>query len=619
MPTTVKTTLAIIVISGLFGAVGLAQPTITQVSNAASFSLAPLPNSPITQGSFFAIFGTGLAPAVASCGAGLSDCIWKPYPLPTTIKGTSVTVTTKTSSANAYLYLVADFGSYSQINAVMPSTIPPGPAQITVTYNGQTSAPVNVTVAAASFGSFAANRGGTGPGIFFNIDSITGVGSLNTVFNTAKPGQYITMYGTGLGAPVAVATEGSAAPQLPDDFTKPPHNLGVEVWVGNKQATVAYAGRSGYSAEDQINFVVPSGVQGCFVQVAIRVTPSGGGTPIVSNFTSLAVDPNGASCQDTNGTKMSDLNSAIQSKGAANVGVVSLLSNYVNINLLGSPLPFVNDTVTADFATFSSQALKTFQGFTQTPSVNSCSVNPYRQYPPAIDPVLAGSTMLDAGSALSVQGPVSTLSVPKKNSFPEYFALGGGAAWPDFTNQAGYTQPFFLASTKNSDGTFSVTGIASGPYTVTGAAGSAVGAFTADINPTAAASFQWTNESVATNSSFTSPILRTSPLNITWTGGDPQGFIDITIIGSTTQQFQPDATVPGVIVQCVAKASDGQFNVPTHVLQALPSTAISASPIAGMIMVGPDSGAVKISPTPSGLDAAYVLYRFVQGATAIWQ
>jgi hypothetical protein len=72
---------------------------------------------------------------------------------------------------------------------------------------------------------------------------------------------------------------------------------------GNKQAKVTYAGRSGCCVGvDQIAFEMPAGVQGCYVNVAVK---AGG---VVSNFTTMAVAPNPSPvCADANGPQTTDL------------------------------------------------------------------------------------------------------------------------------------------------------------------------------------------------------------------------------------------------------------------------------------------------------------------------
>ena len=120
--------------------------------NAASYALAGLPSAAIGQGSIFAIFGNNLGPApFAQSGA---------YPIPTILGGTSVRVTSGSTSGSAFLFLA----SAGQITAMLPSNIPPGAAILTVTTGAGTSAPVSFQVAANSFGTFAANSGGSGAG-----------------------------------------------------------------------------------------------------------------------------------------------------------------------------------------------------------------------------------------------------------------------------------------------------------------------------------------------------------------------------------------------------------------------------------------------------------------------
>jgi hypothetical protein len=132
-----KTLFALIAIFSLSGTTGFAQPTVAQISNAASQSLsvpAPnaavngwntLPNGSIAQGSYFTIYGNGFGGDASVCGASFQSCIWSPYPLPTQIQGASVSVTVgQNAPVAAYLEFAAQLNGFSQINAVLPSTTP---------------------------------------------------------------------------------------------------------------------------------------------------------------------------------------------------------------------------------------------------------------------------------------------------------------------------------------------------------------------------------------------------------------------------------------------------------------------------------------------------------------
>jgi uncharacterized protein (TIGR03437 family) len=54
------------------------------VFNAASYAYAGLPNAAIAQGSLFVVFGSAMGPATLQAGS---------YPLPTSLSGTSLSVT----------------------------------------------------------------------------------------------------------------------------------------------------------------------------------------------------------------------------------------------------------------------------------------------------------------------------------------------------------------------------------------------------------------------------------------------------------------------------------------------------------------------------------------------
>ena len=618
-----KTLFAIVLTLGLLAASAAAQPTISGVFNSASYAFPPLQNSSIAQGSFFTIFGTGAAgqeigPSTAA--------VWAPWPLPTTLPasgGTSVNVTIGSSAAvQAYIY----YTSANQINAVLPSTTPIGTGTVSVTFNGTTGPTFPITVVATSFGVFADNASGTGPGTIMDASY-----NLLSPFHTVKPGvDYGILWGTGLGT-AAFSNVSAEATALPIGVNLCPGAACPVVWVGGFQASVAYAGRSGFTGLDQINFIVPPGVQGCYVQVAVQ---TGGATPVISNFTSLAVDPNRGTCSDEDGINYNDIATKVQSGAAkANIGGILMLSNYLTLS--GVPLvgtvQWDNDEVSATFGTFPASTLQSYQGFALAPSVGNCTVTPFQgvPLPPPADPALYSLATLDAGANLSVKGPNNTQSVPTNQGYD----LVGGYSLCQLVVSFGLVSsgcpvstdkgvPFFLSpSPAFADSTFA--------YTVTGAGGSVVGPISAPITVSqAAASFSWTNQSSVT----AGPIDRTTPLTITWSGGDPNGFVDITAVSSTLQSGVPSKTgPPGVLAECIAAVGQGSFTIPAYVLESLPSTVKSQAFVPpGELLVGPASGAcssVSGGPastcpamtTPSGLDALYIVYHIIQGVNVGWQ
>ncbi len=154
------------------------------IVNAASFAPPGLPNGSIARGSIFSIFGRDLGP---------TDSPPLAFPLQTTLGGVSIEVCQGGNCVAA----IPLFVSPGQINAVMPSNAPLGEVSIRVTYNGEGNfSPA--TVAASSLGVFAVNRAGFGPGIVQNFLAQDDQ-PVNSAVATVRPGQVVTLWGTGLG------------------------------------------------------------------------------------------------------------------------------------------------------------------------------------------------------------------------------------------------------------------------------------------------------------------------------------------------------------------------------------------------------------------------------------
>ena len=133
-------------------------------------------------------------------------------------------------------------------------------------------------------------------------------------------------------------------------------------------------------------------------------------------------------------------------------------------------------------------------------------------------------------------GPAGTKPVPENTNGKGYGGLVGGETIAQLITGTN-NPPFYLNSSD---------AIVPGSYTVTGTGGSNVGSFSAGITVTQnAANFKWTNQAAVTGSD----ISRTQPLTITWSGGDTNGFVDITAIASTLNTSFPSKTTPGMLVE----------------------------------------------------------------------
>lgn len=220
------------------------------VVNVASFVPDGVPNAGIAQGSIFAVFGRGLGPAQLVASRGL--------PLPTTMEGVTVRITAAGTASNAPLIYV----SAGVIAAVLPSATPLGEAALTVTFGARTSPPTAFRVVPCAFGIFTRNSAGFGPAIVQNFISAAEAPQLNSILEPARPGQIAVLWGTGLGA---ITGSDAEAPPVGDLATD------VEVLVGGVPAPILYKGRApGAPGQDQINFAVPPGPEGCYVPVVVR-------------------------------------------------------------------------------------------------------------------------------------------------------------------------------------------------------------------------------------------------------------------------------------------------------------------------------------------------------------
>ena len=222
--TPLRAVIAAIALSAGAGSLG-AEPVIffRAILNAASFMPPGVPGGTIARGSIFTIFGRGIGPTTPAQVAA--------FPLETDFKGVTIEVTQGGVTVNA----IPIFVSAGQVNAIMPSDAPLGRVSVRITFGGGQSNPASLTIVANSVGIFTATGTGIGPGIFQNFVSQS-VQPLNSAFSTAKPGQVVTMWATGLG-PI----DGNDS-QAPPVGTLP---FNVETFVGGRPVTkVLYAGRA---------------------------------------------------------------------------------------------------------------------------------------------------------------------------------------------------------------------------------------------------------------------------------------------------------------------------------------------------------------------------------------
>jgi uncharacterized protein (TIGR03437 family) len=507
------------------GAANTAPPPIVNpagIVNAASFISANLPAGSIAQGSFFSIFGNGLGPP----NPGLSA---NSYPLGTNLGGVTVKVTQGSTSVNAIPLFVAQY----QINAVMPSNTPTGTVQVTVSYNGLTSAPAPVQVVPANFGAFTV-AGGHGPGIVDNYVSPT-QNPLNTASVTAAPGDYVILWGTGLGP-----LPGGASDTLPPVAGSLP--VSVQVLLGNSTISPSYAGRApGLAGVDQIDFQLPSNVAlGCYVPLQVVVNGN------ASNAVTMAINNNRQPCSDTSPF------SATSRSGGANASILLARLAYTDPT---NALKIGNGTIDIAMGTFNQSSGVGDLGFSlfaSLPPINTCT---YYNNVGSLNGLLGGqmpstsnsATPLDAGPTITVQGPNGTQGVSYSDSSaqvsPYLGVLGTGGGWSALG--LGPSTPF----------------LDPGTYTVTGSGGKGVGPFQYTMQLPSGAT--WTNDSITS-------VNRSQGLNILWSGGNPSTQA-VAIIGYSSN---PATNVSGGFA-CLSDMAPQSFTVPSSILANLPATPTS--------------------------------------------
>jgi uncharacterized protein (TIGR03437 family) len=197
-------------------------------------------------GTWIEIYGTSLAADTR----GWTAADFTAINAPTSLDGTFVTI----GGQQAFV----DFISPGQVNALIPSNVPTGTQQLTVTSPAGTSAPYSLTLNALEPGLLAPanfNIGGTQyvVALFADnkyvlpTDAISGL-----ISRPAKPGDIIVLYGVGFGPVTPDIPAGQLAQELntlASDF---------HISIGGVECQVQYHGLApNYTGLYQFNIVVP--------------------------------------------------------------------------------------------------------------------------------------------------------------------------------------------------------------------------------------------------------------------------------------------------------------------------------------------------------------------------
>lgn len=217
------------------------------LTNAASYSTREL-----SAGTVAALFPTVAADAIAN---GTATAPANQFPLPTTLADTQITVN---GTPVPLLYV-----SPAQNNIVLPQNLViNGSADLLAVRasTGQIIAGAELELAPASPGLFTADASGAGQILAVNLPD----GSINSTTHPAIRGQYVILYGTGVG-PVAnppadgMPASGQSAPDLPTVLIGSSTGSGTSTLI---PATVTYSGLApGFAGLWQINVQIPMNAQ----------------------------------------------------------------------------------------------------------------------------------------------------------------------------------------------------------------------------------------------------------------------------------------------------------------------------------------------------------------------
>lgn len=495
-----------------------AAPVITGVVNAASYADPQLPGSLIATGSIFVVTGTGLGPVNISIAPAAFQS--------TSLSGTSVKVTVNGKTVDALMY----YTSATQVAALMPSSTPTGgfgsanpsaQVTITVTYNGEDSAPTSFQgVVLTNLGLFTLDSSGSGPAIvtfpdYSLVSAVPGTncGGPSTACGSANAGDTLTLWATGLGPVPGGDASGSLGQSIP--------NLPLTVWLGGVQAPVLYQGRSGCCIGlDQVVFTVPSNVPaGCAVPLVVQIATT------VSNSTVIPVANGNRTCTPADPIVAAANIPQWASLASPTLGVVQIDQTSAE----RARFTFVRASIPAAVQPF-------LVSYLDPPPAGTCAVVPFHDiftagtgYP--IETFLGklGGVPIDAGSTFRITSPKGI--VAQVSASPDWVTLD--------------TTGTFIGSFPN------------GTYGFTGAGGNDVGPFTGQMT-------------VSPQPTFTSPasgtaVNRRLGMTLAWDPGGATGSIPLLLsVGTAKGDF--------IAAACTVVAGAGTFTIPPYALLALPSS-----------------------------------------------
>jgi uncharacterized protein (TIGR03437 family) len=254
--------------------VGLSKPSFQSagIVNSASYSAA----NAISSGGFFSIFGSDLADDSGDWGQAFVNNI-----APRRLNNVRVLI----NDQEAFVV----FTSSAQVNALAPDNIPEGPVNVIVEYGNLRSTVVasqsrRINPAVFRFtpqnNRYLASTANDGtayigpPNLFGTNGSLSGL-----ALRPARPGEYIVLYGTGLGPTSPAVPAGQIPPVRAGGYPlTSPSEIRLTANGQTTSVIAAYAGLSGFPGLNQVVFQVPDLPNGDYDTVLVvngLTSPSG--------------------------------------------------------------------------------------------------------------------------------------------------------------------------------------------------------------------------------------------------------------------------------------------------------------------------------------------------------
>lgn len=451
-----------------------------------------------------------------------------------------------------------EFLGPNQVLAVLPWTVPPGPAQLRLYHSGQI-ATTQITIVPSSLGLFPQSEAY----LTLQIGSDQ-VQTLNQLTHPAQPGDTIAIWATGLGS----ATQ-------------------VTVLVGGRVTTSSFAGHVSYMpGVDQIQFVVPNDPtipNDCYVAVAAQLAG------VTTNEIWISKTSDGSACQSKLGFTGADL---LQLDQGGAVGLAQLTVTAVIGEGHSPPGPFGMEgesgftrTESADF--LPSQVNAAQAALVSGPVVaDDAFFGCTSSLPLALTAGLAGvlNGPSDFGNEVTLQGAGGTLDLFPLNTCGPLFT--GVQTSPAVSDPSQLSPPLFAPGAEVFFGSGE-------PFPLSTA-----------VPVPAAFSVPLTlpPEIMVTNLSALQTINRQQDLVVTW---DPTGFGEQDVLTVTLNNAaKPVATPFGLeteapLATCRIPAASGQIVVPAGMLISLPPTKPGGPPSASIsLAVAPRSGPTQTFSLP---------------------